>query len=227
MSFLLVYLGMIGILVGVILLVIGLIKKKKLKGGLVLGISIAAFVIGFIMVPVNKTESADETKDIVKNETVTKPKEETSNTENTQKDEKVVTSVTNKIETKSNNSTTMSEGERNAEQYPAKAGSMLYDKTESKFKGMEYYFKGEVVGVKSLEGLFGNMEDTLLIKNDQGYVLPVFPPYEIDVNIGDTVEASGPLSGDGYAASDLGVSNVVGMTGAMNATQVSVNGQIQ
>ena len=92
---------------------------------------------------------------------------------------------------------------------------------------MEYYFKGEVVGVKSLEGLFGDMEDALLIKNDQGYVLPVFPPYEIDVNIGDTVEASGPLSGDGYAASDLGVSNVVGMTGAMNATQVNVNEETQ
>ncbi|MEA0563496.1 hypothetical protein [Lysinibacillus irui] len=124
-------------------------------------------------------------------------------------------------------STTMSEGESNAEQYPAKPGAMLYDKTESKFKGMEYYFKGEVVAVKSLEGLFGNMENALLIKNDQGYVLPVFPPYEIDVNIGDTLEATGPLSGDGYAASDLGVSNVVGMTGAMNATQISVNGEIQ
>ncbi|MBG9692638.1 hypothetical protein ABD91_17780, partial [Lysinibacillus sphaericus] len=106
-------------------------------------------------------------------------------------------------------------------------GAMLYDKTESKFKGMEYYFKGEVVGVKSLEGLFGDMEDALLLKNDQGYVLPVFPPYEIDVNIGDTVEASGPLSGDGYAASDLGVSNVVGMTGAMNATQISLDGELQ
>ncbi|WP_338651556.1 hypothetical protein [Lysinibacillus sp. Y5S-8] len=35
------------------------------------------------------------------------------------------------------------------------------------------------------------------------------------------------LSGDGYAASDLGVSNVVGMTGAMNATQVNVNGETQ
>lgn len=71
------------------------------------------------------------------------------------------------------------------------------------------------------------MENALLIKNDQGYVLPVFPPYEIVVNIGDTLEATGPLSGDGYAASDLGVSNVVGMTGAMNATQISVNGEIQ
>lgn len=231
MSFLLVYLGMISILVGVILLVIGFIKKKKLKGGLVLGISIVAFVIGFIMVPVSKTESADETKDIVKTETetetVTKPKEETSNAESTQKDEKIVTSVADNTETVSDKSTTKSEGERNAEQYPAKTGSMLYDKIESKFKGMEYYFKGEVVAVKSLEGLFGDMENALLIKNDQGYVLPVFPPYEIDVNIGDTVEATGPLSGDGYAASDLGVSNVVGMTGAMNATQVSVNGQIQ
>ncbi|MBG9692632.1 hypothetical protein ABD91_17745 [Lysinibacillus sphaericus] len=132
-----------------------------------------------------------------------------------------------KNETASSKTANMTEGELNAELYPAKPGAMLYDKTESKFKGMEYYFKGEVVGVKSLEGLFGDMEDALLLKNDQGYVLPVFPPYEIDVNIGDTVEASGPLSGDGYAASDLGVSNVVGMTGAMNATQISLDGELQ
>ncbi|MGF0471138.1 hypothetical protein ACQQ6W_16020 [Lysinibacillus fusiformis] len=136
-------------------------------------------------------------------------------------------SIVTNSKTQEESATFQSKGELNAEQHPAKSGAILYDKTESKFKGMEYYFKGEVVGVKSLEGLFGDMEDAILIKNEQGYVLPVFPPYEIDVNIGDTVEASGPLSGDGYATSDLGVSNVVGMTGAMNATQVNVNGEIQ
>ncbi|MGN4123494.1 pilin [Lysinibacillus sphaericus] len=115
------------------------------------------------------------------------------------------------------------EGEANAELYPAKPAAMLYDKTESKFKGMNYYFKGELVGVKKLERLFGNMEDALLIKNDKGYVMPVFSPYEIDATVGQTLEAWGPLSGDGYAASDLGVNNVVGMTGAMNATQISVH----
>ncbi|MFY0521435.1 hypothetical protein ACOMCU_27000 [Lysinibacillus sp. UGB7] len=46
------------------------------------------------------------------------------------------------------------EGESNAELYPAKPAVMLYDKTETKFKGMNYYFKGELVGVKKLEGLF-------------------------------------------------------------------------
>lgn len=115
------------------------------------------------------------------------------------------------------------EGEENAEKYPAEPGAMLYDKTESKFKGMNYYFKGELVGVKKLEGLFGNMEDALLIKNEQGYVMPVFTPHEIDASNGDILEFWGPLSGDGYAASDLGVNNVVGMTGAMNAIEIGAH----
>ncbi|MFY0518519.1 hypothetical protein ACOMCU_11930 [Lysinibacillus sp. UGB7] len=115
------------------------------------------------------------------------------------------------------------EGEANAELYPASPAAMLYDKNETKFKGMNYYFKGELVGVKKLEGLFGNMEDALLIKNDKGYVMPIFSPHEIDATVGQTLEAWGPLSGDGFAASDLGVNNVVGMTGAMNATQISVH----
>lgn len=132
-----------------------------------------------------------------------------------------------KPQTESSKPSTVTEGEANAESYPAKPGAMLYDKTESKFKGMEYYFKGEVVGVKKLEGLFGNMEDAFLVKNNNGYVLPIFPPYAIDASIGDTVEVWGPLSGDGYAASDLGVNNVVGMTGAMNATQINVNGEMK
>lgn len=76
MSYFLVFLGMLGVFAGLILLIIGLIKKKKMKGGLVLGISIVAFIIGFIMVPTNSTESTDKSKDKEKVETAVKPKEE-------------------------------------------------------------------------------------------------------------------------------------------------------
>lgn len=76
MGYLLVILGIIGIFVGLILLVIGLIKRKKMKGGLVLGISFAAFVVGFIMVPTDSEELANDSKEKV--ETAVKPKEETT-----------------------------------------------------------------------------------------------------------------------------------------------------
>lgn len=115
----------------------------------------------------------------------------------------------------------------NAEKHPAKPGAMLYDKTDSKFKGMNYHFKGELISVEKIEGLFGNMEDALLVKNEQGYVMPIFLPYEISAAVGDEIEVWGPLSGDGYASSDLGVDNVVGITGAMNATRIDVNGEMQ
>lgn len=119
------------------------------------------------------------------------------------------------------------EAEENAEEYPAKPGAMLYDKTEEKFKGMNYHFKGELVKIEKVEGLFGNMEDAFLVKNDNGYIMPIFPPYEMTASVGDEIEVWGPLSGDGYASSDLGVDNVVGVAGAMNATRVDINGEMQ
>ncbi|MDM5245773.1 Slp family lipoprotein [Lysinibacillus sp. G4S2] len=77
MGTILAILGMLGFFVGLVLLVIGLIRKKKMKGGLVLGISIVVFIVGFIMVPTNGTESSTDSKDNEKVETVAKPKEET------------------------------------------------------------------------------------------------------------------------------------------------------
>lgn len=77
MGYFLVLIGMFGFITGLVLLVIGLIKKKKMKGGLVLGISIAAFIIGLIMVPTDDTESSKDSKDKEKVETTAKPKEET------------------------------------------------------------------------------------------------------------------------------------------------------
>jgi len=78
MGITLAFLGILGFFVGLVLSVIGLIRKKKMKGGLVLGISIVVFIIGFIMVPTNGNESS---KDKEKVETAAKPKEETPPTE--------------------------------------------------------------------------------------------------------------------------------------------------
>jgi len=243
--FILSGLSAIAILIFVLIALIHFGRKNKLKGKKQLmfaGASLVVMIVSFtgflFTFKVPKEEKIDVLETVAKSEEEsstntsddTVNKEQTVNTENSQKQPQA-TKDNQKEETKpkteQSKPNTLTKGEKNAELNPAKPGAMLYDKTESKFKGMEYFFKGEVVGVKSLEGLFGDMEDALLIKNDQGYVLPVFPPYEIDVKIGDTVEVSGPLSGDGYAASDLGVGNVVGMTGAMNATQISVNGELQ
>ncbi|MED4554678.1 hypothetical protein P9305_18350 [Lysinibacillus capsici] len=77
MSLLLAFLGFLGFIVGLVLLVIGLIKKKKMKGGLVLGISVVIFIVGFILTPVDGTESGKQADTHEKVETVTKPKEET------------------------------------------------------------------------------------------------------------------------------------------------------
>ncbi|MEX3713670.1 hypothetical protein ABFV99_14850 [Cytobacillus horneckiae] len=117
--------------------------------------------------------------------------------------------------------------EQNAIEYPAEPGSILYDKNEEKFKGMQYYFKGELIKTESVDGLFNNPSGALIVKNEEGYIMPIFPPYEIEVAEGDQIEAWGPLSGDGYSSSDLGVDNVVGIAGAINAVQIDINGERQ
>lgn len=144
-----------------------------------------------------------------------KPKEEQSE-DQTEKESKKEETVDNRAE-----------AEANAKENPAAPGKMLYDKSESKFKGMQYHFKGEFIKKMKVEGLAGQMENALLVKNDKGYVMPIFPPYDIEAAEGDEIEAWGPLSGDGYASSDLDVDNVVGVTGAMNASQINVNGEMK
>ncbi|WP_068983671.1 hypothetical protein [Lysinibacillus xylanilyticus] len=72
MGYILVLLGFLGVFVGLALLIIGVIKKKKMKGGLVLGISVAAFIVGFIMVPTNSTDSTNDSNEKDKVETVAK-----------------------------------------------------------------------------------------------------------------------------------------------------------
>lgn len=119
------------------------------------------------------------------------------------------------------------EAEKNAKVNPAEAGAMLYDKNEEKFKGMQYYFKGELIKTESVNGLFDNPSGALIVKNKEGYIMPIFPPYEIEVAEGDQIEVWGPLSGDGYSSSDLGVDNVVGIAGAINAVQIDINGERQ
>lgn len=149
-------------------------------------------------------------------------------TEDEQPTEKTVTDVTDNEPTESDVTSTTAEqdqkaeAEANATKYPATPGKKLFGE---EFKGMEYHFKGELVKTESVEGLFGEMKNALLVKNENGYVLVIFPPYEVEANVGDEIEAWGPLSGDGYASSDLGIENVVGVTGAMNASQINVNGE--
>lgn len=119
------------------------------------------------------------------------------------------------------------ESEANAEENPAVMAAILYDKNETQFKGMNYHFKGELVKVRKVEGLRNEAKDALLVKNDEGYVMPIFPPHEVEVSVGDEIEVWGPLSGDGYESIDLDVDNVVGITGAMNAHIINVNDETQ
>lgn len=114
------------------------------------------------------------------------------------------------------------EAEANAVEHPAKPGKKLFGE---EFLGMPYYFKGKLVKKELVEGVFDEAEKALLVKNENNFILVIFPPYEIEAAEGDEIEAWGHLSGDGYASSDLNINNVVGVTGGLNASIINVNGE--
>ena len=116
------------------------------------------------------------------------------------------------------------EAENNAKEYPASAGKILYDKKDNKFKGMNYFFEGEIIGDIKLNNVTSG--EAWLVKNSDGYVMPVEYDY-FKANQGDNVKIWGTLSGLQFSSSDLGVENVVGATGSMHAMSVEVNGETQ
>ncbi|OLS02893.1 hypothetical protein [Tissierella creatinophila] len=116
------------------------------------------------------------------------------------------------------------DAELNAEKYPAGPGTILVTKGDHDFTGMDYYFKGEIVGITTIENNIGD-PSAWLVRNDKGYVMPIQHDM-FEASEGDIVEVWGTLTGNGYSNFE-GIDNVVGETGSMHAIAVSVNGTRQ
>lgn len=110
--------------------------------------------------------------------------------------------------------------EQNAEEYPAEAGRVLVTKGDHNFTGMPYYFSGELLEVGTAEAFEG--KTVWLIKNDNGYVMPVEMIEGETAEIGSQVDVWGTLSGEGYQLPN--VDNVVGETGYLIMMQYDLNG---
>lgn len=116
------------------------------------------------------------------------------------------------------------EGNQNATDYPADSASILFDNDKNKFKGMNYFFEGEIIGEVKLKNVTDGK--AWLVKNTNGYVMPIEYSY-FNASEGDQVKVWGTLSGLKFSNSDLKVDNVVGATGSMHAMSVEVNGETQ
>ncbi|EHP7829823.1 hypothetical protein KP130_002081 [Listeria monocytogenes] len=111
------------------------------------------------------------------------------------------------------------EAEQGSERYTATAGKILYNNDTTNITGQRYHFSGEIIQKLQVDG-----ESAWLVKNDVGYVMPVFSE-DFDAAVGDNVEIWGTLTDDGYQASDFKVDNIVGMTGSMRIVQLNINGK--
>ncbi|MFL0506932.1 hypothetical protein ACH0B5_14380 [Ureibacillus sp. 179-F W5.1 NHS] len=94
MSAILGVLGFLGIIIGIILLILGLILKKKMKGGLILGISIILFFIA-ILIPSKATEDTKEQVEDSKTEEV----ENGSEKADISTEENILNAINNSLET--------------------------------------------------------------------------------------------------------------------------------
>lgn len=64
MDLLLFLLGIIGLPVGIALLIVGIVKKRRLKGGIVIGVSVALCLIGLLIPTGNKELDEKETVEV-------------------------------------------------------------------------------------------------------------------------------------------------------------------
>lgn len=114
------------------------------------------------------------------------------------------------------------EAEANAQEFPAKPGAVLVTKGDFKFTGKKYYFKGTFVDYGAPE-IFTE-DNTWLVKNENGYVMPITMKPDMQANVGDEVEVWGTLTGEGFQTIP-GIDNVVGQTGQMIMMICNVNGE--
>lgn len=117
----------------------------------------------------------------------------------------------------SDNNSFKDEAEQGSKKYPATSGEILFNNDTINVTGQKYHFSGEILQKLRIGGA-----SAWLVKNDAGYVMPVFSE-EFEANVGDNVEIWGTLTGDGYQASEFKVDNIVGMTGSMRIIQLNIN----
>ena len=210
----------------IIYLIINVIKKReKKKPFILLGGSVAMFIIAGFIIPSssdNKVEKSTEPTKITET-TATNAIEETEPTQVVNTEEETQTKKETDIEKVPTEyvSSFKKEAEKNSNEHPATAGKVLVTKGKHKFTGMKYYFKGQLKAIGSAEAF--NNKNVWLIKNDSGYVMPVEMFTGETANIDDVVEIWGTLSGEGYSLAN--VDNIVGETGYLIMNQYNLNGE--
>ena len=167
-------------------------------------------------------EKEKENKEKIEREMKNKEAEEKRKAEEKQKKENEKTTEDSSAE--SNLLDYQKEGIENSKSYPASSGKILFDNSKNQFKGMNYYFEGEIIGNVKLKNVTDGK--AWLVKNSEGYVMPIEHNY-FEATDGDKVKVWGTLSGLKFSNSDLKVDNVVGATGSMHAMSVEVNGETQ
>jgi len=185
-------------------------RKDKKKRNISAIVAVISFVIFGIFADDSETENNTESN----NETETQ----------VANDEDKVTEDTTEGETETEDTSgafSKETAEQNAEEYPADAGRVLVSKGDNDFTGMPYYFSGELLEVGTAEAF--EDKTVWLIRNDNGYVMPVEMIEGETAEVGSRVDVWGTLSGEGYQLPN--VENIVGETGYLIMMQYDLNGE--
>lgn len=217
-------------------------RKDKKKRNISAIVAVISFVIFGIFADdsetENNTESNNETETQVANnedkvtEDTTEGETETEdNTESNSETEEQVANDENKVTEDTTEGETETEdtsdapfkekAEQNAKEYPADVGRGLVSKGDNDFTGMPYYFSGELLVVGTAEAF--EDKTVWLIRNDNGYVIPVEMIEGETAEVGSRVDVWGTLSGEGYQLPN--VENIVGETGYLIMMQYDLNGE--
>lgn len=129
-------------------------------------------------------------------------------------EEKTTTTTTTTTTTETKPADYKITAKENAKKHPTAPGKNL---SGPEFKGMPYYFKGEIVGQAQPADFDGKF--VLYVKDANGYVMPIGGIFgEEPYSKGETIEVFGMLSGEKWK---VPVDNIVGTTGFINAMESS------
>lgn len=229
---------LIGLGAMIFYLVKGILKRGKgnfKKAGISLLIAVVSFIMfGIFSDPVPEEASTEDESTEITDEETNEP-EEAESDDTAEEEAEETQEETNKSEEAEQNDTTKEAeetedtdrkqvAEDNTQQFPADSVATF---SGEQFMGMDYHYVGQSIGSAPAQTVGDEVQNSLLVENDRGYVMIVAPYYEIETEIepGTEIEVYGHLNGNGYDISGVAPEAINSEAGLINAYEFYISGQ--
>lgn len=191
---------------------------KKLSKGNIITITIVALVVIFVFSRIKIENNNDNTTEAIQTEVKKETEEVVGKTKETNKTEITSAQIIETIDTEESKVDTREiKAEQNAKQFPADSIASFKG---NKFKGMNYFYEGEIVKYTEAEAIGNQIEPSYLVKNENDYVMIVTPYIFDELPLGTKIKVYGHLNGYEYELTTNNLESINNKFGLINAYSV-------